>query len=74
MTYQGLVEKQKVNHGSKQEHAAVVLKAPEGTFKLRRQGGNPFVDETLEQLVGKTIECEGVVINGSLFLSKWGVI
>ena len=34
---------------------------PEGEYKLRRQGGNPFWDESLAPLEGKEIQCEGLL-------------
>jgi len=47
--------------GSKSEHDAVCLQTIEGTFVLRRVGGNPFNDEVLRDLVGKRITSHGRV-------------
>jgi len=47
--------------GSKSEHDAVCLQTKEGTFVLRRVGGNPFNDEVLRDLVGKRITSHGRV-------------
>jgi len=48
-----------------------VLVSPEGEFKLRRQGGNPFWDETLASLEGKEIEGEGILRKQQFILSRW---
>ena len=50
MRYHGKVIRQRLATGSKSEHQAVVLLTPDGPLKLRRPGGNPFVDPELEQL------------------------
>jgi len=62
----GPVVLQKVSEGSKSEHDAVCLLSEEGTFVLRRVGGNPFQDDTLLSLVGKKITSHGR-INGQYF-------
>ena len=53
--------------GSKSEHDAVCLQTIEGTFVLRRVGGNPFNDEVLRDLVGKSITSHGR-IKGPYFI------
>ena len=53
--------------GSKSEHDAVCLQTTEGTFVLRRVGGNPFNDEVLRELVGKRITSHGK-IKGPYFM------
>jgi len=53
--------------GSKSEHEAVCLQTIEGTFVLRRVGGNPFNDEVLRDLVGKRITSHGK-IKGPYFM------
>jgi hypothetical protein len=53
--------------GSKSEHEAVCLQTIEGTFVLRRVGGNPFNDEVLRGLVGKRITSHGK-IKGPYFM------
>ena len=53
--------------GSKSEHDAVCLQTIEGTFVLRRIGGNPFNDEVLRDLVGKRITSYGR-IKGPYFM------
>ena len=74
MKLQGHVSKKLLNKGTKSEHKGLVLVAPEGEFKLRRQGGNPFEDETLTALEGKEIEGEGVVRKNQFIMSRWEVI
>ncbi len=53
--------------GSKSEHDAVCLQTIEGTYVLRRVGGNPFNDEVLRDLVGKRIISHGR-IKGPYFM------
>lgn len=55
----GKVIIEKFGEGSKSEHNAVYLDTGENKYKLKKQGGNPFFDESLHKLVGKTIEAEG---------------
>ena len=74
MQFQGTVTRQPFATGSKSEHEAVVLLTPEGPLKLRRAGGNPFVDPELERLVGQQIVCEGDVHSGQLMLRNWNVV
>jgi hypothetical protein len=55
--------------GSKSEHNAVFIQSSEGTFLLRRLGGNPFHDESLEKLAGKQVKVKGL-LDKNLFLAK----
>lgn len=57
--------------GSKSEREAVLLHTPEEDYVLRRRGGNPFHDPELEKLVGKQINCSGVLTNHTLIISDW---
>ena len=57
--------------GSKSERDAVMLLTEAAEFVLRRQGGNPFADPVLDGLVGSEIECEGIVHEYTLIISKW---
>ena len=70
MKLRGHVTKKILNRGTKSEHEGLVLLSPEGEFKLRRQGGNPFWDETLASLEGKDIEGEGIVRKQQFILSR----
>jgi hypothetical protein len=56
--------------GSKSEHEAVMLVTDEGEFRLRRKGGNPFHDPSLEQLVGREIEAEGTVAGPTFIIER----
>lgn len=71
MKLRGRVTKKLLERGTKSEHEGLVLVSPEGEFKLRRQGGNPFRDETLASLEGREIEGEGIVRKGHFILSGW---
>ena len=60
--------------GSKSEHEAVYLNTEDGRYVLRRPGGNPFYDEELHGLVGKTIHCTGVISDYVLQISEWNIM
>jgi hypothetical protein len=66
----GTVARRPYAVGSKSEHEAVVLITDEGEFRLQRKGGNPFHDPTLEKLIGKEIEAEGLVTGPSFILER----
>ncbi len=66
----GTVTRRPYAVGSKSEHEAVMLVTDEGEFRLQRKGGNPFHDASLEQLVGKRIEAEGVVAGPAFILER----
>lgn len=75
MTFRGRVARKRLSAGSKSEHEALVLVTPDGEeYKLRRQGGNPFRDPELDVLEGKQVECEGIVRDGQLIMSRWSVL
>ena len=57
--------------GSKSERDVVMLVTDSGEYVLRRKGGNPFVDPQLVQLVGKEIQCTGVLHVYTLIMSDW---
>jgi len=59
MKLKGKVVEVSFGKGSKSEHNAVYLDTGENKYRLKRIGGNPFYDETLHNLIGKTIEAEG---------------
>ncbi len=63
----GKVVLKKFGAGSKSEHDAIWLECPQGSFVLRRQGGNPFYDPELHKLIGRQVTATGV-ISQSLFL------
>lgn len=75
MTLQGRVVRKRVSAGSKSEHEALALVTPDGQeYKLRRQDGNPFKDPKLDVLEGKRIECEGILRDGLLIMTRWSVV
>ena len=47
------------------------LTVEEGEFLLRRSNGNPFYDEILNNLVGKTIQCSGKRTDLTLIITHW---
>jgi len=49
----------------------VRLDTDEGSFVLRRLGGNPLFDPELEKLVGKTIRCTGETHDYTLTMVDW---
>lgn len=65
----GKVVKKKFGAGSKSEHEAIYLETAEGTYQLRRLGGNPFADPELKKLIGKKVVAMGVLTQ-SLFLAS----
>lgn len=72
MRVRGTVVHRLFGKNSKSEHTAVYLETPSGdSYRLQRSGGNPFFDETLELLVGKTIEGSGTLRGKSLYLGSW---
>lgn len=70
--FSGKVVRRLYSKGSKSEHLAVCLETRGKQLKLRRAGGNPFVDPELEKLVGKSISAEGELLNPStILMSSW---
>lgn len=59
MKLKGIIVEGNFGKGSKSEHNAIYLDTGEKKYRLKRRGGNPFYDETLHNLVGKTISAEG---------------
>lgn len=55
--------KELINIGSKSEHEAILLDNGIAKIKIIRKGGNPFYDEELEQLVGKSVEITGEFVD-----------
>jgi hypothetical protein len=74
VTRQGLVVKKLVARGSKSEHEAVVMQGDHGELILRRMGGHPFSDPSLDELVGKTLKAEGFEAGPSLIMTDWSEI
>jgi hypothetical protein len=72
MKMHGKVIRELYGKGSKSEHAAVMFATDQGTFRLRQTGGNPFQDPALDELVGREIDAEGVIHQGTFLMSSWG--
>jgi hypothetical protein len=68
---EGKIVKKRVAQGSKSERDAIILESPEREMVLRRMGANPFHDETLESLVGKTIRAHGFESGSSLIMTNF---
>ena len=71
--HHGLVIKKTYAPGTKSEHEAVMLDTEDGVLLLRRQGGNPFADTVLEELVGKRATFSGIIRGHTLIVSDWSV-
>jgi len=73
--FRGKVVKKHVASGSKSERDAICLESDGHAFVLRRQHGNPFYDQELESLVGKTIRTSGDLVGGyTLVMSDWAEV
>ena len=70
----GKVTKGPFAKGSKSEHDAVFLDTGEGSYLLRRAGGNPFHDPQLLKLVGKKVRCEGELSGYTLMMATCQVL
>ena len=56
--------------GSKSEHDAVYLETDTASYVLRKVGGNPFHDPSLQKLKGKTITAKGIISNYLFLVSE----
>ena len=65
----GKVVIKKIAKGSKSERDAVLLQTDDKEYVLRKLGGNPFHDISLEKLAGKSITATGIT-DRNLFLVK----
>ena len=73
-TYSGSVVKRPFGVGSKSERDAILLVTRDKEYVLRRQGGNAFYDAELEQLVGKRVQCKGIVTGYTLLVSDCAIV
>jgi len=67
----GNVVRRQIAEGSKSERPAILLQTEEGEYVLRIQGGNPFHDQRLEQLVGKRIRARGQLHGYTFLMDDW---
>ncbi len=71
MKIKGEVFQKRYAPGSKSDHNAVMIRTADGEFKLRREGGNPFRDPTLDALVGKRIQAEARQTETVVIMADW---
>jgi len=71
MECSGTVTKKRVAVDSKSDREAVVLQTATQELILRIRGGNPFVDERLDALVGKKIRVQGELTNKTFLMDEW---
>ena len=72
MKFEGSVVRKPFASGTKSERVAIMLETSEGKdYVLRRQGGNAFRDDILEQLAGKKIRAEGTLAGYTLIMKDW---
>ena len=71
MEHTGQVIRKPFAAGSKSERPAVMLQTRDGEYVLRIQGGNPFHDARLEELVGKRITARGEVHGYTFLMKDW---
>ena len=65
----GKVVMKKTSEGSKSERSAMLLQTESKSYILRKMGGNPFKDVSLEIFAGKNITATGI-LDRNLFLAK----
>jgi hypothetical protein len=70
-TLEGLVFKGRFAPESKSEHEGPMLRTEAGTYLLRRQSGNAFQDDVLEELIGQRIRGRGRVVDQVFLLESW---
>jgi hypothetical protein len=71
MELSGLVVKKPYAVGTKSQREAVMLETAEGTYVLRRLGGNAFQDSSLDALVGSVICATGDLHGTTFIMSAW---
>lgn len=69
----GKVTKGDFSKGSKNEHTAMFLETSDGSYVLRRAGGNPFADPALQKLEGKIVCAKGIIDDKTFFASEFKV-
>ena len=66
----GLVAEGPFARGSKSEQIAVFLETGDARYVLRRRDGPAFADQTLRELVGCNVECDGIVTSYVLIADR----
>lgn len=68
-TVTGVVERKRINIGSKSERDALIVRMPDGSdASLRVIGINPFAGRELEQFAGMRVKINGLYDRGVLFV------
>lgn len=62
----GQVTRGEYGKGSKSERVAVFIDTDRGRYLLRRKNSPAFVDADLEHFIGKTVECDGFLLETTL--------
>lgn len=70
----GTVKRAPFAKGSKSEREGFWLQAGERRLLLRRKGGPSFGDAHLERYVGKTVRCDGFVLDHLLLAERITVL
>ncbi|CAL1517072.1 hypothetical protein [Chitinophaga sp. MM2321] len=56
---------------SKSEHLGVFIVTDQGDYLIRPAGGNPFMNNPLAALAGKTITTEGYIVDYVFLAKSW---
>nr|WP_295869569.1 hypothetical protein [uncultured Chitinophaga sp.] len=56
---------------SKSEHLGVYLVTDQGDYLIRPAGANPFMNNPLMKLAGKTITAEGYIVDYVFLARSW---
>lgn len=70
----GTVIRAQFAKGSKSEREGIWLQAGERNLLLRRKGGPSFGDAQLERYIGKTVQCDGFVLDHLLLIERITVL
>ncbi|MDZ4821920.1 MAG: hypothetical protein SH856_00485 [Flavobacteriales bacterium] len=65
--FEGVVEKKRINVGSKSEQDAYLLRCMNATYKLRRKDGPAFRDTFFEEFILQNVKVKGKS-NGKLLV------
>ncbi|NLR63529.1 hypothetical protein HGH92_04340 [Chitinophaga varians] len=56
---------------SKSEHLGVYLVTDQGDYLIRPAGANPFMDNPLMKMAGKTVTAEGYIVDYVFLARSW---
>jgi hypothetical protein len=74
LTLKGRLELRTFGKTTKSEHLGVYIVTDQGDYLIRPVGSNPFMDNPLLPLAGKTIEATGRLNEYVFFAKSWVVI